>query len=263
MQHEDIQRLRLAIGAFPTKPSDRGLVLQSDSIYRRMCGPAEPVYTGVMAGLMALMAHSPAMAWAVTDVIGRPQQLNEWKLLAWGVLYATFGGTHEVELVTERASRAHDKLRGVLDDGTAWVATDQKVIGQTYAALMWSILQAQEAMIGPLSRVQADEWCAQAAESVGASQQMKWRPTTHSELKAMYTELVSETRVQTCTSSTFVRMRGQRVNGVSMATLMDASSWMLPERTIEALGIERGPEPTQREFDQESEFNLMSLQQQT
>jgi len=261
----DIERLILAIGPFDRPPSDQGL-LEPDALLRRMSGPALPVFIGVAAAIQTMAVHAPAMIHAIHDTMKRYPHLNEWELLTRGILYAIFGGSREVEVISQRAHAAHSQLEGELDNnGGYWTAVDPEVILVTYVALMWSILRTQETLIRPLSDKEADRWCKEAAASVGVSQMMDPAtmpvPLTRATLEEAYAELIGEPRTQACTVSTYQAMCRQELNGVSMGKLMSASTWegLLSQSVVEELGITRCPVPQPIEF-KAVYYCLMSMQ---
>jgi uncharacterized protein (DUF2236 family) len=133
------------------------------------------VLLGWGRAILLQVAH-PLVAAAVRDYSDFSQSAGGYvrrvRRTVGGMLSITFGEPAEARAAVERINaihrRVHGALRervGVLPAGTPYAATDPHLLLWVHATLVESMLVAYERFVGPLSFLERDAFCAEAAET--------------------------------------------------------------------------------------------------
>jgi uncharacterized protein (DUF2236 family) len=170
---------------------------------------------GGIAALQLQMLHPAALAgvWEHSTVRRDPQ--GRLQRTARFIAVTTYAGTHEALAAIERVRSIHEKVEGVLPDGTHYRASDPALLTWVHVAETWSFLEAHLTYRNPwLSGADQDRYLAEMApiaERLGATEV----PKSRREVEAYFARVRPELR---CDSRT-------REMLAALAAMQDAGDW--------------------------------------
>lgn len=158
------------------RPSD-GL-FERGAVARRVHGNVTSMMVGGIAGLLLQMLH-PAVLAAVWDHSNfRADMQGRLRRTARFIALTTFGGKADAEAAIGRVRRMHDRIRGVLPDGTPYAASEPSLLAWVHVTEVTSFLDAWIRYVEPgMSAADQDRYFAEMARiglALGAD------PTPHS-----------------------------------------------------------------------------------
>lgn len=122
-------------------PDDPGL-FGHDSVARVVNADLGAMMVGGVASLLLQMLHPAALAgvWDHSDF--RRDRQGRLKRTARFIAVTTYGGTDVAEATIARIRRIHERVQGVLPDGTAYRANDPALLRWVHVAETWAFLNA-------------------------------------------------------------------------------------------------------------------------
>jgi uncharacterized protein (DUF2236 family) len=215
-------------------------MLSGPSVLREYGAPWLPTVLGGWAAFttLVLLDH---MRQSISMAMAHRAGFNEFRQLIRGVLIAVFGDTEQVEAQRAAAWTAHDRLRGVGQDGQAWTANDPELTARVFTILIHHLLDAQERLLGRLTDAERDTYCAEAVRTVGhVFGNESFLPVTHAGLGAQYADFIGHSLTVTPqTHEVFQATRMLEIRGVPMECLVAASCRLVEPEVAEIFGIDR------------------------
>lgn len=181
-------------------PGDDGL-FGPGSVSWRVHGDFSSMMIGGTAALLMQMLHPGALAGVWDHSNFRRDMLGRLKRTAQFIAATTYGSTVEAERLIARVRLIHDRVHGVLPDGTPYDANDPHLLTWIHVAETDSFLRAYLRYRNPgLSRADQDRYFAEnvvVAERLGARDVPDSRAGVDAWLLAVRGELCCDDRTRT------------------------------------------------------------------
>ncbi len=211
------------------------------SVAWRVHGDVASMMVGGVAGLLLQMLH-PAVLGGVWDHSRfRDDMRGRLRRTARFIALTTYGGAAEAEAAIARVRGIHGHVRGVLPDGTAYVANDPALLAWVHVTETTSFLDAWVRYGEPgMSLVDQDRYFAEMArigEGLGAEPVPRSRAEARRLIEAMRPELRTDARTREI-ARLVLRQRAPNPLAEPMQALtMQAGVDLLPEwaRTMHGL----------------------------
>jgi uncharacterized protein (DUF2236 family) len=181
-------------------PGDDGL-FGPGSVSWRVHGDFSSMMIGGTTALLMQMLHPGALAgvWDHSDY--RRDMLGRLKRTAQFIAATTYGSTGEAERLIARVRSIHDRVHGVLPDGTPYDANDPHLLTWVHVAETDSFLRAYLRYRDPvLSRADQDRYFSEnvvVAQRLGATDVPDSRAAVDAYLRAIRPELLCDHRTRT------------------------------------------------------------------
>lgn len=191
------QQVRKLVGsrnpALDQPKGDPGL-LGPGSVAWKVHGDFTAMMIGGITALLLQMLHPKALA-GVWDHSGfREDMIGRLNRTAQYIAGTTYGPTSEAERLLERVKSVHDRVHGVLPDGSPYSANDPHLLTWVHVAEVHSFLKAYLRYCNPaLSSSDRDRYFAEVAlfaERLGATDV----PKTHADVEAYMLAMKPELR---------------------------------------------------------------------
>jgi uncharacterized protein (DUF2236 family) len=197
---------------------------------------------GGIAALQLQMLHPAALAgvWEHSNVHRDPQ--GRLQRTARFIAVTTYAGTEEALAAIARVRAIHERVEGVLPDGTPYRASDPELLTWVHVAETWSFLRAHLAYRNRwLSGADQDRYFAEmapVAERLGAT----GVPTSRREVEAYFARVRPELRSDSRTREMFEALAAmQRAGGRSTRPFgrltFEAAGDLLPGWAAAMLGL--------------------------
>ena len=142
---------------------DPGLVPEGSAAWA-VHGDFATMMIGGVAALLMQMLHPAALAGVWDHSNFRKDMPGRLRRTAQFMAATTFGSTDQAEEMIGRINRIHDRVQGVLPDGTAYAANDPAVLTWVHASGAHSFLRAYVRYRDPLlSGAAQDRYYAETA----------------------------------------------------------------------------------------------------
>jgi uncharacterized protein (DUF2236 family) len=149
---------------------ERPVVRRSDGLFergavaRRVHRDVTSMMIGGIAGLLLQMLH-PAVLAAVWDHSNfRADMHGRLRRTARFIAVTTYGGKADAEAAIERVRRVHDRIRGVLPEGTPYAANEPSLLAWVHVTEVTSFLDAWIRYVEPgMSAADQDRYFAEMA----------------------------------------------------------------------------------------------------
>ena len=150
-------------GERPVVPSPYAL-FAPDTPIRIVHADVTAMMVGGIAALLLQMLHPHALQGVLDHSDFRQDLEGRLRRTARFIAITTYGPADEAEAAIARVNTIHRHVRGTLDDGTAYSATDPAVLAWVHLAEAWSFLHAHLAYVRPAMPVaEQDEYYRQSA----------------------------------------------------------------------------------------------------
>lgn len=217
---------------------ERPVVRSDDALYPRQSviwrvhGDVTTMMTGGVTALLLQMLHPAALA-GVWDHSGfRGDMLGRLRRTARFIAITTFGNREEADAVIDRVRQVHERVKGVLPDGTPYAATDPHLLAWVHVCEAMGFLDAWIAFAEPgMSRADQDRYfkqAAQVARALGADPV----PENRTEAEALITSFLPELKADARTRDVARMILSQPAPSTAMwpaqSILMQASVDILP-----------------------------------
>ena len=148
-----------------TRPADDPGLIGPESVAWRVHGDLTAMMVGGTASLLMQMLHPAALA-GVWDHSGfRGDMQGRLRRTAQFVSGTTYGSTALAERLIDRVRRVHERVSGVLPDGTPYAATDPALLAWVHVAEAQCFLASYRRHVDPaLSTADEDRYLAETAE---------------------------------------------------------------------------------------------------
>jgi uncharacterized protein (DUF2236 family) len=216
-----------------------------DSVIWRVHGDVTTMMIGGVGALLLQMLHPAALAGVWEHSSFRDDMLGRLRRTARFVAVTTYGQREEAEAAIATVRQVHERVRGVLDDGTPYSAADPRLLAWVHVCEAIGFLDAWNAFGDvPLSAADQDAYFAQAGEvarRLGADPV----PQTRAEAIALIAAFRPELRATARTRAVARMVLNQPAPSLAMAPvqrlLMQASVEILPRWAKDMHRLARPP----------------------
>ena len=151
-------------GEKPVPASDQAL-FPPGSVIRRVHGDVTSMMVGGIAALLTQMLHPKALAgvWDHSDVDA--DMLGRLRRTARFIAVTTYGHRDKAEAAIAKVGAIHEQVNGTLPDGTAYRATDPRLLAWVHVAGAVNFLDAWRRYAEPrMSRADQDTYFAESGK---------------------------------------------------------------------------------------------------
>ena len=208
-------------GEKPVPASDEALFPRG-SVIRRVHGDVTSMMVGGIAALLTQMLHPKALGgvWDHSDVA--EDQLGRLRRTARFIAVTTYGHRDKAEAAIAKVKAIHERVSGILPDGTEYRATDPWLLAWVHVAGAINFLDAWRRYAEPrMSRDDQDTYFAESGE-IARLLDADPVPQTRAEAERLISEFRQELRA------------GQRTQAFRKLVL-DAPAPSLREAPVQAL----------------------------
>lgn len=203
-----------------------------DSVIWRVHGDVTTMMIGGVTALLLQMLHPAALAGVWDHSAFRNDMLGRLRRTARFIAVTTFGERNEAEAAIERVRQVHEHVRGVLDDGTPYAASDPHLLAWVHTCEAIGFLDAWIAFGEPgMSLADQDTYFAQAGEVarvLGADPVPQTRAEATALIAAFRPELIATARTREVARMVLGQPAPSRAMAPVQAMLMQASVDVLP-----------------------------------
>ncbi|MBV1691040.1 DUF2236 domain-containing protein [Novosphingobium sp. G106] len=203
-----------------------------DSVIWRVHGDVTTMMIGGVTALLLQMLHPAALAGVWDHSAFRNDMLGRLRRTARFIAVTTFGERNEAEAAIERVRQVHEHVRGVLDDGTPYAASDPHLLAWVHTCEAIGFLDAWIAFGEPgMSLADQDTYFAQAGEVarvLGADPVPDTRAEATALIAAFRPELIATARTREVARMVLGQPAPSRAMAPVQAMLMQASVDVLP-----------------------------------
>lgn len=233
-----------ARGEQPVVRSDHALFPPGSPIWR-VHGDVTTMMIGGVTALLLQMLHPAALAGVWDHSTFRDDMLGRLRRTARFIAVTTFGERMDAEAAIARVRQMHEHVRGTLGDGTAYAASDPRLLAWVHVCEALGFLDAWLAFGDPGMRLaEQDRYFAQAgvvAAALGADPV----PQTRAEAEALVMSFLPELSANARTRDVARMVLTQPSPSLSMApvqtVLMHAAVDVLPRWAKEMHGLDLLP----------------------
>jgi len=186
-----------ARGERPVQRSDEALFAPGSAIWR-VHGDVTTMMVGGVAALLLQMLHPAVLAGVWDHSNFRDDMIGRLRRTARFIAVTTYAGRADAEAAIARVREVHNRVAGVLADGTPYRADDASLLAWVHVSEAWSFLAAWQ-LYGNrrLSHGEEDAYFAQFAtigRALGADPVPVDKAGTIRALEARRPELVADDR---------------------------------------------------------------------
>jgi uncharacterized protein (DUF2236 family) len=153
---------------------------------------------GGIAALLLQMLHPAVLAGVWDHSNFREDMLGRLRRTARFITVTTYGSREDAAAAIARVKGIHERVKGNLPDGTAYIATDPKLLAWVHVTEVTSFLDAWlrygASTLSPAEQNRYFAEMAQIAEALGAEQVPRSRAEAMRLIETMRGELVSTER---------------------------------------------------------------------
>lgn len=230
-------------GSIEQSRRDLGL-FGPDSVCWKVHGDLTGMMTGGIAALFLQMLHPGALAgvWDHSDF--RRDMLGRLKRTAQFIAGTTYGDVAEAEALIARVQGIHDKVAGVLPDGTPYSANDPHLLTWIHVAEVSSFLAGYLTFVDPgLSGDAQDRYYAEVAEiarRLGARDVPTSRAAVAAYLEATRPALLYDHRTAEVAQALMTQPAPTPAAAPAMKLAFAAGKDLLPPWAAQMHGFRRG-----------------------
>ncbi|MFW2831089.1 oxygenase MpaB family protein [Sphingomonas sp. ID0503] len=235
-----------ARGQRPVERSNDAL-FPPNSVIWRVHGDVTSMMIGGIAALLLQMLHPLVLAgvWDHsnfrTDMLGRLRRTSRF------IALTTYGPRADAEQAIARVRSVHDRISGVLPDGTPYRATDPHLLAWVHVTEAWSFSQAwQRYGNRPLTAAEFDRYFAEIAiigEALGATPVPKTHHAAGELIEAMRPELAADARTREVAQLVLNHPAASPLVAPVQHLTMQAAVDLLPDWARRMHGLARTPAP--------------------
>ncbi len=219
-------------GEAPVKRRSDGL-FGPRAVVWRVHGDVASMMVGGVAGLLLQMLHPAVLAGVWDHSNFRADMHGRLRRTARFIALTTYGGREEAEAVIARIRGIHDRVRGVLPDGTAYSANDPALLAWVHVTETTSFLKAWVRYAEPgMSGADQDRYFAEMARvavALGADPVPRSRAEARALMEAMRPQMRCDARTREVARLVLARRASSPVTGPLQALTMQAGVDLLPE----------------------------------
>lgn len=203
-----------------------------DSVIWRVHGDVTTMMIGGVTALLLQMLHPAALAGVWDHSTFRDDMLGRLRRTARFIAVTTFGERAEAEAAIAKVAQVHEHVRGVLEDGTPYCASEPRLLAWVHVCEALGFLDAWIAFGEPtMSRADQDTYFAEAGEvarALGADPVPQTRAEAEALIAAFRSELVGDARSRAVARMVLRQPSPSRAMAPIQALLMQASVDILP-----------------------------------
>ena len=211
--------------------SDDGL-FPNDSVIWRVHGDVTTMMIGGVTALLLQMLHPAALAGVWEHSTFRNDMLGRLRRTARFIAVTTYAERGQASAAIDRVRAVHEHVRGVLDDGTAYCASDPDLLAWVHVCETIGFLDAWMRYREPLmSRADQDAYVADAAVvalRLGADPVPQTRAEAEALLQQFRPKLAGGERVRAVATMILDQPPKSRVAAPAQRLLMEAAIDLLP-----------------------------------
>ena len=211
--------------------SDDALFLK-DSVIWRVHGDVTTMMIGGVAALLLQMLHPAALAGVWEHSTFRNDMLGRLRRTARFIAVTTYAERGQADAAIDRVRAVHERVRGVLDDGTAYCASDPDLLAWVHVCETIGFLDAWMRYREPLmSRADQDAYVAEAAVvalRLGADPVPQTRAEAEALIERFRPRLAGGGRVRAVATMILDQPPKSRVAAPAQRLLMEAAIDLLP-----------------------------------
>lgn len=203
------------------------------SVAWRVHGDITTMMVGGVAGLLLQMLHPSVLAGVWDHSNFRTDMQGRLRRTARFIALTTYGGQAEAEAVIARIRRIHDKVRGVLPDGTPYCANDPALLAWVHVTETTTFLNAWVRYAEPaMSSADQDRYFAEMArvgQALGADPVPRSRAEARRLIDAMRPQMRFDERTREVARLVLTRRAPTMATEPLQALTMQAGIDLLPE----------------------------------
>jgi uncharacterized protein (DUF2236 family) len=233
-------------GEKPVPASDEALFPRG-SVIRRVHGDVTSMMVGGIAALLTQMLHPKALGgvWDHSDV--HEDMLGRLRRTARFIARTTFGHRDAALEAIGKVKRIHEQVSGTLPDGTAYRATDPRLLAWVHVAGAVNFLGGWRRYAEPrMSRADQDTYFAESGE-IARMLDADPVPRTRAEAERLIAEFRADLRADGRTRAFRDLVLAARAPSIAEAPvqrlLMNAAVDLMPPFAREMHGLPRPPLP--------------------
>lgn len=215
-----------------TPPGDPGLFGPGSAPWR-VHADFTTMLVGGIGALFLQMLHPGALAGVWDHSNFREDMAGRLRRTAQFISGTTYGSREQALALIERVRKVHDRVHGVLPDGTLYSANDPALLTWVHVAEMHSFLTAYLHYRDPrLAAAVQDRYLAETAtiaERLGATGVPKTRTAVDAYLAAMRPVLRANDRTRTVAAALLASAPPSRLAGPFRSIMMAAGIDLLPD----------------------------------
>jgi uncharacterized protein (DUF2236 family) len=219
-------------GEAPVMRSDRALFTPQDVIWR-VHGDVTTMMVGGVAALLLQMLHPAALAGIWDHSNFRTDMLGRLRRTARFIAVTTYGAREQAEASIAKVRAVHDRVRGVLPDGTGYEASDPRLLAWVHVTEMHCFLAAWRRYGEPgMAAADQDRYFAETArigEALGADPVPRSRTEADALIASMRGELVSDARTREVARLVLSQPAPKRAMQPAQALTFQAAVDLLPD----------------------------------
>src|SRR5271166_2637296 len=218
-------------GEKPIARRDDGLFGPHSAAWR-VHGDVTSMMVGGVAGLLLQMLHPAVLAGVWDHSNFRTDMQGRLRRTARFIAVTTYGGQADAEPVIARVRRIHDRVRGVLPDGTSYAANDPLLLAWVHVTETTCFLDAWVRYAEPaMPAADQDRYFAEmarVAEALGANPIPRSRVEARRLIDAMRPALRCDARTREVAQLVLSQRTPSRVAEPFQALTMQAAIDLLP-----------------------------------
>lgn len=227
-------------GETPVVRSDDAM-FPPGSVIWRVHGDVTTMMIGGMSALLLQMLHPAALAGVLDHSDFRADMLGRLRRTARFIAVTTYGDRADAEAAITRVRSIHERVHGVLADGTRYSADEPHLLAWVHVAEAISFLDAWIAFAEPrMSREDQDRYFAEfatIARALGADPV----PTTRADAERLIARTRPECHASAATRETARLILSRRMDGIAAAQaqglVAQSAINLLPRWAAYALGL--------------------------
>lgn len=199
----------------------------------RVHGDVASMMVGGIAGLLLQMLHPAVLAGVWDHSNFRADMHGRLRRTARFIALTTYGGQAEAEAVIARVRGIHDRVRGVLPDGTPYAANDPALLAWVHVTEATSFLDAWVRYAEPdMSAGDQDRYFAEMArigQALGADPVPRSRGEARRLIHTMRPHLVCDARTREVARLVLTRRAANRMVEPLQGLTVQAGIDLLPD----------------------------------
>jgi uncharacterized protein (DUF2236 family) len=230
---------------------ERPVIRSADALFPpgsaiwRVHGDVTTMMIGGVTALLLQMLHPAALAGVWDHSTFRDDMLGRLRRTARFIAVTTFGERTDAEAAITRVRQVHEHIRGTLDDGTPYDASDPRLLAWVHVCEAIGFLDAWIAFGDPgMTLAEQDRYFTEAgvvASALGADPVPQTRAEADALVATFLPELVANARTREVARMVLTQPAPSRAMAPVQTMLMHASVDVLPRWAKEMHGLDLLP----------------------
>lgn len=232
-----------AKGERPVQRSDDAL-FPRDSVTWLVHGDVTTMMVGGVASLLLQMLHPAVLAGVWDHSAFRTDMLGRLRRTARFIAETTYADRDIALAAIAKVREVHERVGGILPDGTPYRADDPELLAWVHVTEMWSFLAAWQRYGDPISRSQEDIYyseTARIAEALGADPIPRDKAAAEALITAMRPQLIVDARTREVAHFVLKQRPPSIAVAPAQAAIFAAAIDLLPDWARQMHGLRRPP----------------------